>query len=58
MQRNKSREALLLKQNNIRQKYLQMAGAQQVLQGGRQDRDQLMEGAGQYQRRALPAQVR
>lgn len=38
LQKAKSKDALLLKQNNVRQRYMQMAGAQQVLQGGRQDR--------------------
>lgn len=40
MSRAKSKDQLHT--NNLREKYLQMAGAQRVLQGGRHDRERLI----------------
>lgn len=42
LSRAKSKDHLLAQNNNIREKYMLMAGAQRVLQGGRDDKEKLV----------------
>lgn len=42
LSRAKSKDQLYIPSNNIREKYMLMAGAQRVLEGGRQERDKIV----------------
>ena len=42
LQKAKSKDQLEIRNNNIRDKYIMMAGAQQILAGGRHDKDRII----------------